>query len=172
MSVPELNRTLRRYVDELSGGFAGTDTLRYRWAKDNFIKFSIDPHKQKALLMELDEKFAEGSPWDDCERWVTEQLNLQDNEDPITMSNYQFGGREVSTFSEKQPKDDFPYRLFEIETMPVDELLSAGQRLCYNRDSITGIDGVKTKTAGSALIQAAHEGKQGPPIKEVSTEKK
>ena len=99
-------------------------------------------------------------------------MNIQDEEDPIPLSNYQFGGREVNTFSDNQPGDDFPYRLFEIETLPVDELLASGQRLCYHSDRITCIDGVTTATAGSNLIQSAHEGKQGPQINEIIDEKR
>ena len=34
------------------------------------------------------------------------------------------------------------------------------------------IDGVKTATAGSNLIQSAHEGKQGPPINEITKGKR
>ena len=146
MSVPEQNRTLRKYVDELSNNFVGIETLRYRWAKMIFLNISVDPAKQKALMVELDDKF-HGSPWDTCERWINEKLNIQDQDDPISLSNYQFGGREVNTFSDNQPGDDCPFRSFELETLPVDEHLASGQRLCYNTDSISMIDGVKTATA-------------------------
>ena len=40
MSVPELNATLRKYIDECSSNFVGEETFRYRWAKENFENMS------------------------------------------------------------------------------------------------------------------------------------